>query len=309
MLDKTLTDPAVLSGRYAGSPAYEALSDKDLLEWFVQRHEEAAFTALVRRHGPMVLGVCRRVLRHSHDAEDAFQATFLVLAKKADRLRRPELLANWLYGVAYRTALQARQRGARRSVREREAASMSAPNGESELESKELRRILDEELSRLPEKYRAPLILCYLEGKTNEEAAHVLGWPSGSMSHRLARGRELLRERLQVRLAGLTILLPAILLADHFRPGSVPPLLIESTVQAATLVAAGAKLATISSGVISSSVRELMDLTLNSMEPSRWQWLFVALLLLVSLFGVGAAVCVAADGWPFFDSGSCTSSP
>jgi RNA polymerase sigma-70 factor (ECF subfamily) len=197
-LGKTLADPEHLSGQSAESRAFDALTDGELFKRFAQRHEEAAFAALLSRHGPMVLSVCRRVLHHSHDVEDAFQATFLVMVDKGHRLRRPERLANWLYGVAYRTALHARKRTARRREHEREAAAMSsAPVSEPEAESRELRRVLDEELHRLPEKYRAPLILCYLEGKTNEEAARLLGWPSGSMSHRLARGRELLRHRLQ----------------------------------------------------------------------------------------------------------------
>src|SRR5262249_55050979 len=156
----------------------DALPDAELLERFVRRHEEAAFAALVKRHGPMVLSVCRRVLRHSQDAEDAFQATFLVLAEKDHRLRRPELLANWLSGGPYRPALHARQRAARRNERERGAAKMIALDGDLGSEPRELRRVLDEELHRLPEKYRAPLVLCYLEGKTNEEAALLLGWPS-----------------------------------------------------------------------------------------------------------------------------------
>jgi RNA polymerase sigma factor (sigma-70 family) len=181
-----------------------------------------AFAEVVRRHGPMVLGVCQRVLRHYQDAEDAFQATFLVLAEKAQRLRRPELLANWLYGVAYRTALHARQRGARRREHEREAASMCAAKSEQEMGSEELRRLLDEELSRLPEKYRTPLVLCYLEGKTNEEAARLLGWPVGSMSYRLGRGRELLRKRLEARLATLSCFWPTIALGEHLQPAIVP---------------------------------------------------------------------------------------
>lgn len=194
---KALADPEHLSGQGADSREFDALTDGELLRRFAQRHEEAAFSALLRRHGPMVLSVCRRVLRRTHDAEDAFQATFLVMVEKAQELRRPELLSNWLYGVAYRTALHARRRAARRSEREREAAAMcSDAASDREIESRELRRVLDEELHRLPQKYRAPLVLCYLEGKTNEEAARLLGWPSGSMSYRLARGRELLRGRL-----------------------------------------------------------------------------------------------------------------
>ncbi len=207
--DTTLSEPARSSCRGVDSPAFDGLSDGELLERFVRQHEEAAFAELVQRHGPMVLSVCRRVLRHSQDADDAFQATFLVLAQKAHRLRRPGLLANWLYGVAYRTALNARQRAARRSKREREAAKRIVPSGIPEREALVLRRVLDEELRRLPEIYRAPLVLCYLEGKTNKEAARLLGWPIGSMAHRLARGRNLLRKRLEARLVGLTIVLPA----------------------------------------------------------------------------------------------------
>ncbi len=210
-LDPTLSDSACPSCRSADSRALDNLTDGELLERFVRQHEEAAFAALVQRHGPMVLSVCQRVLRHSQDADDAFQATFLVLAQKAHRLRRPGLLANWLYGVAYRTALHARQHAARRSEREREAAKRIVLSDDPERKRLALRRVLDEELHRLPEKYRAPLVLCYLEGKTNKEAARLLGWPSGSMAHRLARGRDLLRKRLEARLVGLTIILPPVL--------------------------------------------------------------------------------------------------
>ena len=209
-LDTTLSDPARSSCQSANSRTFDALPDGDLLERFVRQHEEAAFAVLVQRHGPMVLSVCERVLRHSQDADDAFQVTFIVLAQKAHRLRRPGLLANWLYGVAYRTAMHARQRAARRSEREREAAKLSVPSNDPEREALALHRVLDEELHRLPEKYRAPLVLCYLEGKTNKEAARLLGWPSGSMAHRLARGRDLLRKRLEAWLAGLIILLSVV---------------------------------------------------------------------------------------------------
>jgi len=307
MLEKRLTAAATLSGRYAGSLAYDALSDGQLLEWFVSQREEGAFAALVRRHGPMVLSVCRRVLRNSHDAEDAFQATFLVLAEKAPRLRQPELLANWLYGVAYRTALHARQRASRRSEREREAATLPVLNNDPEIESRELRQVLDEELQGLPEKYRAPLVLCYLEGMTNEEAARLLGWPSGSMSYRLARGRELLRERLESRLAGLSILLPAIWLAEHLQPAVVSPLLATTTVQAAVVVV-GAKIAA-ATCLISASVRELRDATLRSLEPSQWgTWLLTAFLLLVTVSSIGSVVFFVLDS-PFSGGNSCCAPP
>jgi RNA polymerase sigma factor (sigma-70 family) len=308
MLEKTLADSVTLSGRYAGSLVYDALSDGQLLDWFVHQREEAAFAALVRRHGPMVLSVCRRVLRHSQDAEDAFQATFLVLAEKAPGLRQPELLANWLYGVAYRTALHARQRASRRSEREREAATLFFSEGDSESESRELRQVLDEELQGLPEKYRAPLVLCYLEGMTNEAAARRLGWPSGSMSYRLARGRELLRERLEARLAGFSILLPAVWLAEQLQPAAVSPLLVTTTVQAAVTVV-GTKIAAALTCLISASVRELRDATLRSLAPTAWRWLFAAILLVLILSSIGATVAFAAGSYFSGGGGSSSCSP
>ncbi len=174
----------------------EDQTDGQLLERFVRQQDEAAFAALVRRHGPMVLGVCRRVLDNAQDAEDAFQATFLVLLRKADSLGRPALLANWLYGVAYRTAMKARAGVLRRRHHERRAASAPRTEPAADAGRDDSSALLEAGLHGLPDKYRAPLVLCYLEGKTNAEAARQLGWPVGSMSSRLARGRELLRERL-----------------------------------------------------------------------------------------------------------------
>ncbi len=174
--------------------------DQELLRLFVEERNGAAFAAIVHRHGPMVLGVCRRVLRSMQDAEDAFQTSFLVLVDKASSLREPRLLSSWLHGVALRTAQHLRVRDARRSRRELEAAYASFVGGcESASRWEELRQRLDAEIQALPKKYRAPLVLCYLEGKTHEEAARSLGWPSGSMSARVARGRELLRRRLMGR--------------------------------------------------------------------------------------------------------------
>jgi RNA polymerase sigma factor (sigma-70 family) len=164
------------------------LTDGQLLESFLGGQDEAAFEALVRRHGPMVLGVCRRVLRIHHDAEDAFQATFLVLVRKGDTIRPREMVANWLFGVAYRTAQKARGRIARRRVREAQVKEMPEPEAVAPEEGwGDWRPLLDQELSRLPDKYRVPVVLCDLEGKTGKEAARQLGWPEGTVSSRLAR--------------------------------------------------------------------------------------------------------------------------
>src|SRR5260370_24813714 len=171
-------------------------TDRDLLHRFHRLRDQSAFEALLRRHGPMVLAVCRRVLTNGHDAEDAFQATFLVLVRRAGSIRDPELLANFLYGVAYRVARKARTRLVRQSQCERRATSMPAEDEYSDLALRELRDVLDQELQALPQKYQAPLVLCYLQGLSNEEAARRLGWPTGSISYRLAKGRERLRKRL-----------------------------------------------------------------------------------------------------------------
>jgi RNA polymerase sigma-70 factor (ECF subfamily) len=171
--------------RYEG----DGLTDGQLLECFLARREEEAFAALVRRHGPMVLGVCRRVLHNTHDAEDAFQATFLVLARKAASVVPTDRVGHWLYGVAHRTALKARTAAARRRRTERQAGQMLAREGGAEDHPDDLRSLLDEELHRLPGKYCAPLLLCLLEGKTRKEAARRLGWTEGTLSGRLARAK------------------------------------------------------------------------------------------------------------------------
>src|SRR5205823_3540528 len=155
-----------------------------------RRRDEAAFAALVRRHGPMVLGVCRRVLRDAHDAEDAFQATFLLLARKAAALRQPDRLGPWLHGVAHRTALKAKAAGVRRRQRERPLDDLPAAGGGDDLLWRDLRPVLDDAIGRLPAKYRVPVVLCYLEGRTNAEAARALGCPTGTVATRLARARQ-----------------------------------------------------------------------------------------------------------------------
>jgi RNA polymerase sigma-70 factor (ECF subfamily) len=189
----------------------EDLSDRELLARFVARCEQCAFAALVGRHGPRVLRVCQRVLGNAHDAEEVFQATFLTLARKADALPWQESVRPWLLAVARRLALRAcsdRQRERREALVDAgDQPEPCAPDGDPLVAAarRELRLVLDEELGRLPEKYRAPVVLCYLEGKTNEQAAGELGWPTGSMSRRLARARALLHDRLSRRGVALLV--------------------------------------------------------------------------------------------------------
>src|SRR5947209_15211565 len=161
------------------------LRDGQLVERFLADRDEAAFAGLVRRHGPMVLGVCGRVLGNRHDAEDAFQATFLVLARKAGSVVPRDLVGHWLYGVAYRTALRARSSALRRGYRERQVNDMPERAAPVAALGDDLRPVLDEELSRLPEIYRVPLVLCGLEGKSKREVASVLGVPEGTVASRL----------------------------------------------------------------------------------------------------------------------------
>src|SRR5262249_13010396 len=156
--------------RLAGTRRVAQPPDGQLLERYTARREEAAFATLVRRHGPMVLGVCRSVLRHEQDAEDAFQATFLVLARNADSIRQPEAAAGWLYEVAYHVAVKALADAARRRTQERRATPLAPADPTLDMTLRDLRRVLHEELRRLPEKYRLPLVLCYLEGRSHEEA-------------------------------------------------------------------------------------------------------------------------------------------
>src|SRR5205807_203401 len=191
----------VLSGFWGGVPD-PVDSDAQLLARFAAG-SEPAFAALVRRHGPMVFGVCRRVLGHLQDAEDAFQAAFMVLARQAGSIRKSASLASWLYGVAFRVACKARRSRRHHPIGETHARFAPADSVVPDAAWRELCAILDEELSRLPPSYREVLVLCYLEGKTNEEAAKQLGCTKGTISSRIWRGRALLRERLIRR--GLTL--------------------------------------------------------------------------------------------------------
>jgi RNA polymerase sigma factor (sigma-70 family) len=217
-------------------------SDAALLSRFVEARDEESFAVLVARHGPMVLRLCRRVLGDAHAAEDACQATFLVLARKAGDIRHAEALAAWLHGVAYRLALKGRAGEARRQqaeTRSLQIASSSPIDPLAEVSGRELLAILDAELQRLPERYRLPLILCCLEGRSQPEAARLLGWTAGSVKGRLERGRAKLHQRLLRR--GLT--LPTALLALEAAQGTatarMPVALTASVLRSAAAVGAG----------------------------------------------------------------------
>jgi RNA polymerase sigma factor (sigma-70 family) len=234
-----------------------SLKDDQLRNRFFKDREDAAFGVLVERYGPLVYGVCRRILTDSNDAEDAFQATFLVLVRKGGTLRDPGRLANWLYGVAYRTARKLRAKAAQRTKSERQAGEMPTKSDLADMTYEELQAILDEEISQLPEKYSLPLVLCYLEGKTNAQAAAQLGWPEGSMSRRLSRARELLRSRLAKRGLAMSV---ALIAAVFARPAvaAVPGALLLATTRAATLAADGCELADIVSPRAAKAVQEIV---------------------------------------------------
>jgi RNA polymerase sigma factor (sigma-70 family) len=264
--------------------------DADLLTRFVQQRDEAAFEALVRRHGPMVLGVCRRVLQNVHDAEDAFQATFLVLVRKASTLRSPSMIGNWLYGVAYRTALHARDASVKRRAKE---AEMVSRTGAAEDSWADLRLALDQELERLPDKYRAVIVLCDLEGKTRKEAAQQLGWAEGTVASRLVRGRALLAKRLAQH--GLAVSGGALATAlCQNASACVPSSLLSATIRAASLVAAGQAAAT---GAISVKVAALTEGVMKAMLFIRLR-AALAVVLILGFVATGANIltCRTAAG-------------
>ncbi len=217
----------------------DGATDASLLERFVAGRDEAAFELLLWRHGPMVLGVCRRMLRCDQDAEDAFQATFLLLSRKAASVRRREAVAAWLYRTAYRIALRARQTARLRPVAIPLGMEPAAAASEPDVLWRDLRPVLDDEIHRLPAKYRLPMVLCYFEGRTHAEAALELGCPKGTLSVRLQRARELLRGRLTRRGLALSAASLAVLTAGRIASAAVPAALIHGTLKAALLFAAG----------------------------------------------------------------------
>jgi RNA polymerase sigma factor (sigma-70 family) len=189
----------------AGPSSQSEPTDERLLRDYVASQDAGAFAAIMRRHGGMVSGVCRRVLGREQDVEDAFQATFLVLLRKAPSLSRPNLLGNWLYGVAYRIASKIRSANIRQRTREAPMVDLPAPDANDDASWRDLRPVLDDELRRLPQRYRRPIVLFYLEGKSAEEVATALGRPRGTVLSQLARAREQLRTRLSRRNLALSV--------------------------------------------------------------------------------------------------------
>jgi RNA polymerase sigma factor (sigma-70 family) len=256
-------------------------TDGQLLEAFVRGGEEAAFEALLRRHGPMVLGVCRRVLGNDADAEDAFQATFFVLFRKAAALRRTGPLGNWLYGVAHRTALGARSARVKRRAKEEARRTMAVPQPPAEDTWREVQAVLDQELSRLPEYYRVPIVLCDLEGKSRKDAAHQLGWPIGTVSGRLARGRVLLARRLARHGLAVSGGALAVALKTHATVACVPRPLHLATLEA------------VAAGVVPDRVAALARGVFQAMLLTK---LKIATVCLLGLVALGLVVCRVLAG-------------
>jgi RNA polymerase sigma factor (sigma-70 family) len=264
-------------------------SDRRLLERFAARRDEAAFAALLNRHGPMVWGVCLRILQNATDAEDAFQATFLVLARKAAAQNWHDSVGGWLHAVAQRVALKARTAGANAAraqrLGQRETDAMPDADALAGAAQKELRAVLDEELAHLPEKYRAPLVLCYLEGRTNEEAAAQLGWTKGTVSGRISRARDILRQRLARRGLALSAATLTVALSASTASAGLPAALVDATLQAAALDSAAAA----ALGVVSARAVALAERVLRAA--------FVRKLNLLGLALIGLLAAAAGIAW------------
>lgn len=265
------------------------MTDEGLLKRFVGRRDEAAFEALVQMHGPMVLGVCRRVLGNYHDAEDAFQATFLVFARKADSIAESSLVGCWLYGVAFRTARKAKAMIAKKRARERPMHEIIEPEAVTKDLWGELCPLLDQELNGMPDKYRLPVLLCDLEGKTHREAAQYLGWPEGTLSVRLMRGRTKLAERLTRRGVVISVTALGLSLSHGAASAAVPSELLKvSTIRTASLFASGQ---TVPAGMVSANVAALTKGVLNSMLVTKLAKIAVGLTMIAAV-GIGVKFSV-----------------
>src|SRR5262245_46029918 len=279
----------------AGQPG--GLSDAQLLDRWLALRDEAAFEVLLWRHGPMILGVCRRVLSNDADVEDAFQAAFLLLVRKAAAIRRHGSVAAWLYQVAHRVALRARQRAAKRGARETGGVERLAADTPDDALWRDVRPVLDDEISRLPAKYRVPFVRCYLEGCTNEEAAAELGCPVGTIHSRLAWTRERLRSRLLRRGVTLTAAGLTVLLANRAAPAAVAPALAETTLHAAFAYAAHpAAVSGVSAGAAALAKGELRTM-------------FLAKLKVGAAVVLTLVVCGGAGGLAFYGAAEAAGVP
>jgi RNA polymerase sigma factor (sigma-70 family) len=258
-------------------------TDGQLLDAFIRRREEEAIRTLVQRHGSMVWGVCCRVLRNRHDAEDAFQATFLVLVRRASSIVPREMVGNWLYGVAHQTALKARAMAAKRKGRENHLVIIAEPVAVQRNDWSALQPMLDEELRRLPDKYRVVIVLCDLEGKTRKETAQQLGWPEGTVAGRLARARARLAQRLRQRGVELSVGALAVASQEAAR-ASVPAPLVSATLRMMSTAGQGA-----ATGVITAKVATLAEGMVKAMLLAKLTRALMVFLLL-SMVGVGAGI-------------------
>ncbi len=288
MATEPLGDVIRRMGRLSGLQAALSQTDAQLLDHFVARRDEPAFAALMVRHGPMVLCLCRQMLRDVQEAEDAFQAAFLVLARNAGSIRKRPSLSAWLYGVAYKVAARLRGRAERRRTLERPGFDFASLPTAAQPINHDLRPILHEEIRRLPEKYRAPVVLCYLEGKTNEEAAEQLRWPVGTVKARLFRAREMLRSRLIRRdmeaAEGLTG--PALRSPVRNTASVLPFFLIDSTLRAAMHLATNGA----AGGLATARAMGLAKTVLAAMQLAKLKGVAVAVM----------ALCVLGAGTTWF---------
>jgi RNA polymerase sigma factor (sigma-70 family) len=276
-------------------------TDGQLVEQFLARREEAAFEAIVRRHGAMVYRVCWRVLRQPQDTEDAFQATFLLLAQKLRTVRNYYSLASWLHGVAHRVALQANGRAASRRRHEQRATITQVERPE-DLSADELLEVLDAELGKLPDKWRQPLILCYLEGRTQEESASQLGWSKSTLRRRLEEARDALGCRLKGRGLVWSAALSAVLLSDCIASTAPAAKVIASTVKAAAGVAAGKTVATVASD-------KVVALTEGMVKAMFFKKLKMAAILFLAIAGSGMGLALVVRGLPRADAGGPVEQP
>jgi RNA polymerase sigma factor (sigma-70 family) len=261
------------------------LRDRELLEGFAKKRDEEAFVMLVRRHGPMVLRVCLGVLDNEHDAEDAFQATFLVLSRKASAIKKQESIGSWLFGVANHAATNLKRNLARRRRHEKQVREPSVAGPLAALTMREAQTILNQELARLPEKYRAPLVLCTLEGLTRDEAAHQLGLRLGTLKNRLEQARKRLRGRLASRGLTLSGAFVASVFCEQMAPAAIPAELVNLTVKAAVSVAARSAI----TSVVSAKVAALTEGVLKTMFMTKLK-VAMAVLLTVGFIVAGTGI-------------------